>query len=58
MGNIDAVLGTDEWRVIARALCKAELEALARVAERDDGDFTVLPSDPVNRRVKRGQIAA
>jgi hypothetical protein len=39
-GNLDAAPGSDEWRVIARALCSAELEALERVAERDEGDFT------------------
>jgi len=44
--NLDSKRGSDEWRVIARALCSAELEALARVAERDEGDFTGQPSDP------------
>lgn len=46
-GNLDAKLGSDEWRVIARALCSAELEALARVAERDEGDFTGQPTAPI-----------
>ncbi len=46
-GNIDAEPGSDEWRVIARALCIAELEALARVAERDEGDFTGTPTAPI-----------
>ncbi|MFT5616363.1 MAG: integrase [Granulosicoccus sp.] len=46
-GNIDAKPGSDEWRVIARALCSAELEALARVAERDEGDFTGQPTAPI-----------
>ncbi|HWL55470.1 MAG TPA: DUF6538 domain-containing protein [Paracoccus sp. (in: a-proteobacteria)] len=45
--NLDAAPGTDEWRVIARALCSAELEALARVVERDEGDFTGQPSTPL-----------
>ncbi|SLN72840.1 hypothetical protein ROG8370_03548 [Roseovarius gaetbuli] len=40
VGNLDADPGSEEWRGIARALCHAELEALARVAERDEGDFT------------------
>ncbi|MTJ05628.1 MAG: integrase [Sediminimonas qiaohouensis] len=46
-GNLDATPGSDEWRAIALALCHAELEALARAAERDEGDFTGQPSDPL-----------
>lgn len=46
-GNVDAQHGSTEWRVIARALCSAELEALARAAERDEGDFTGQPSTPM-----------
>lgn len=46
-GNLDATLGSDKWREIARALCHAELEALARVTERDEGDFTGLPTTPL-----------
>ena len=45
-GNLDAAPGSDEWRMIARALCNAELEALARVAERDEGDLTGKPQRP------------
>ncbi|WP_417278413.1 DUF6538 domain-containing protein [Celeribacter sp.] len=48
-GNLAAEIGSDEWRVIARALCSAELEALERVAERDEGDFTGTPSTPIIR---------
>lgn len=47
IGNISAGQGSDEWRVIARALCGAELEALARVAERDEGDYTGTPTAPI-----------
>lgn len=47
MGNTTAIKGTDEWRSVARALCMSELEALARVAERDEGDFSGKPEDPV-----------
>ncbi|UUV06548.1 DUF6538 domain-containing protein [Ruegeria sp. YS9] len=43
-GNLDAAPGSTEWREIARALCHAELEALAHVAERDEGDFTGKPT--------------
>ena len=46
-GNVDAEPGSDEWRVIARALCSAELEALARVAERDEGDYSGTPTTPL-----------
>lgn len=37
-GNTDAVQGSDEWRMIARAMCIAEYEAL----ERDEGDYSGL----------------
>ena len=47
LGNVDAKTGSDEWRVIARALCSAELEALERVAERDEGDFSGTPTNPL-----------
>ncbi|MDO6483089.1 site-specific integrase [Shimia thalassica] len=46
-GNLDAEPGSPEWREIARALCHAELEALARAAERDEGDFTGQPATPL-----------
>ncbi|WP_353347917.1 DUF6538 domain-containing protein [Aquicoccus sp. SU-CL01552] len=36
-GNLDAKPGNPERREIARALCHAELGALARAAERDEG---------------------
>lgn len=47
LGNTTVVNGSDEWRTLARALCMSELEALARVAERDEGDFTGKPENPV-----------
>ncbi|KEQ08039.1 DUF6538 domain-containing protein [Pseudorhizobium pelagicum] len=47
LGNTTVVKGTIEWRTLARALCVSELEALARVAERDEGDFTGKPEDPM-----------
>jgi integrase len=46
-GNLTAAPMTDEWRQIARALCVAEYEALSRVAERDEGDFTGKPTHPL-----------
>ncbi|MBZ8117366.1 site-specific integrase [Roseovarius sp. LXJ103] len=47
LGNLEAALGSKEWRDIARALCTAELEALGRVAERDEGDFSGKPTAPL-----------
>ncbi|WP_439526379.1 DUF6538 domain-containing protein [Roseovarius mucosus] len=57
-GNLDAAHGSDEWRVIAHALCSAELEALARVAERDEGDFTGTPTAPIIVNAQPPQDAA
>lgn len=45
-GHTDARFGTPEWRKLAIALCAAEYEALARVAERDEGDFNGRPAHP------------
>ena len=42
-GNLDAEMGRDEWRTIARALCIAEYEALERVYECDEGDYSGKP---------------
>jgi len=47
LGNTTAEVGSDEWRALARAMCISEYEALARVAERDEGDFTGMPSNPM-----------
>ena len=46
-GNLSAQFGTPEWRAAVRALAVAELELLARGAERDEGDFTGQPTDPL-----------
>jgi hypothetical protein len=46
-GNFTAEIGTPEWREAVRALAVAELESFARTAERDDGDFTGQPSNPL-----------
>lgn len=51
-GNLTAEPGSDEWRQIARALCVAEFEALSRVAERDEGDFTGKPEHPLIANAK------
>ena len=57
-GNLDAMPGSIEWREIARALCHAELEALERIAERDEGDFTGQPTSPVIKNAEPPQSAA
>lgn len=59
LGNTTVIKGTPEWRTLARALCVSELEALARVAERDEGDFTGKPEDPMLvEAVEADEIAA
>ncbi|MBX9452634.1 MAG: tyrosine-type recombinase/integrase [Mesorhizobium sp.] len=52
LGNTTAEYGTDEWRTLARAMCVSEYEALSRVAERDEGDFTGTPSHPMLANVQ------
>ncbi|WP_159946343.1 tyrosine-type recombinase/integrase [Rhizobium sp. 18065] len=47
LGNTTASQGTPEWRGLAMALCGSELEALARAAERDEGDYTGQPNSPM-----------
>lgn len=51
-GNTDVEIGSDEWRILARALCISEYEALSRVAERDEGDFTGEPTHPLLAKVQ------
>src|ERR1700761_9066097 len=46
-GHIKATPGSPEWREAARALAVAELESLARTFERDEGDFTGKPNNPL-----------
>ncbi|MGO7833330.1 site-specific integrase [Rhizobium johnstonii] len=59
LGNTIVVNGSDEWRTLARALCMSELEALARVAERDEGDFSGKPKHPVlAKAVEVDEVAA
>ncbi|KAA3450280.1 integrase [Mesorhizobium sp. SARCC-RB16n] len=52
LGNTAAEIGSDDWRTLARAMCISEFEALARVAERDEGDFTGTPSHPMLANVQ------
>jgi hypothetical protein len=46
-GNTHAKFGTDAWRTLAMSLCASEYEALERVYERDEGDFSGEPVHPV-----------
>jgi integrase len=52
LGNTTVVKGSVEWRTLARAMCVSELEALARVAERHEGDFTGKPEHPLLTNVE------
>lgn len=47
LGNTTATFGSDDWRTLARSMCVSEYEALSRVAERDEGDFTGKPAHPL-----------
>ena len=47
LGDTDVRIGSADWRRLAIALCASEYEALERVAERDEGDFTGTPRHPV-----------
>jgi integrase len=49
LGHHNAERGSTEWRMIARVLCVAELEALERVFERDEGNFRGEPKAAVVR---------
>lgn len=39
--------GSDEHRELCNLLIRAEIEALQRTTERDNGDFTGVPKDPI-----------
>jgi integrase len=47
LGNTGVEFGSTEWRTVARALCVSEYEALSRVAERDEGDYSGTPAHPL-----------
>jgi hypothetical protein len=46
-GHTIAQLGTPAWTELARALCAAEYEALERMVERDEGDYSGTPRHPL-----------
>lgn len=52
LGNTTVAFGSDEWRTVARAMCASELEALARITERDEGDYSGCPEHPVLTNVQ------
>ncbi|MCA0996296.1 tyrosine-type recombinase/integrase [Alloyangia pacifica] len=45
--KLDITPGSAEWRDLADALTRAEIEALERTIERDRGDYAGLPRDPL-----------
>jgi integrase len=47
LGNTEVEFGTSGWREVARAMCVSELEALARIAERDEGDYSGTAQHPL-----------
>ena len=44
--NTSVTPDTSEWREVCRALAAAELEAISREMERDDGNFSGTPTHP------------
>ena len=50
-GNTTVEFGTPEWREVARSLAVSELELLKRAAERDEGDFSGEPQNPLLAQV-------
>lgn len=53
LGNTTATVGTEDWRALARGMCVSEYEALSRVAERDEGDFSGQPEHPLIAQAKQ-----
>ncbi|WP_113913131.1 phage integrase SAM-like domain-containing protein [Roseovarius dicentrarchi] len=45
--GLDVQRDTQVWRDLAEAMTRAEIEALERTLERDRGDFSGQPSDPL-----------
>ncbi len=45
-GNTEVQFASEEWRQLATKLCVSEIEALERVVERDQGDFSGQLRDP------------
>lgn len=43
--------GSDEWRELSALMIRAEVEGLQRTLERDLGDFTGKPADPIVKPV-------
>lgn len=58
LGDTDVMIGSTDWRRLAIALCASEYEALERVAERDEGDFTGTPRHPVLQLLDEPEQAA
>lgn len=45
--QLDAKPGTPAWIALARAMMRAEIEVVKRSLERDKGDYTGTPADPI-----------
>jgi len=58
LGDTVVMIGSTDWRRLAIALCASEYEALERVAERDEGDFTGTPRHPVLQLLNEPEQAA
>jgi len=55
-GNHNAEYGSEEWRTIAMKLAAAQLEAIAREDERNEGNFSGEPVHPVLANAKSNEI--
>lgn len=58
LGDTDVMIGSTDWRRLAIALCASEYEALERVTERDEGDFTGTPGHPILQLLNEPEQAA
>ncbi|MBY5436201.1 site-specific integrase [Rhizobium leguminosarum] len=51
--NLLVESGSDQYRDLCIAMARAEIEGLQRTLERDKGDFTGVPKDPIVKPVNR-----
>jgi integrase len=51
--NLLVETGSDQYRDLCALMVRAEIEALQRTLERDKGDFTGTPKDPIVKPVSR-----
>ena len=55
--GLSADLGTSERAVLARQLMRGQIEALQRTLERDRGDYSGQPGDPIVRPPAAAEVA-